>query len=79
VPVDVATFLLNEKRTEFQSMEARLKVSILLIPNIHLETPHARRDDSREPGDTRGSREQKESQPASRGESQKPREAPAAP
>ena len=40
VPVEVATYLLNEKRSEFQSMEARLKVSILLIPNVHLETPN---------------------------------------
>jgi len=40
VPVDVATFLLNEKRTEIQKLEARLKVNILMIPNIHLETPH---------------------------------------
>jgi len=40
VPVDVATFLLNEKRSEIYAIEARLKVSIVLIPNIHLETPH---------------------------------------
>lgn len=40
VPVEVATYLLNEKRSEFQSMESRLKVSILLIPNIHIETPN---------------------------------------
>jgi len=39
VPVDVATFLLNEKRTEVQAIELRHKVTILLIPNIHLETP----------------------------------------
>lgn len=39
VPVDVATFLLNEKRPEVQAIEARHKVTILLIPNIHLETP----------------------------------------
>lgn len=39
VPVDVATFLLNEKRAEVQAIELRHKVSILLIPNIHLETP----------------------------------------
>ena len=39
VPVDVATFLLNEKRTDVQAVELRHKVSILLIPNIHLETP----------------------------------------
>ncbi len=39
VPVDVATFLLNEKRPEVQAIELRHKVTILLIPNIHLETP----------------------------------------
>jgi ribonuclease E len=40
VPVDVASFLLNEKRAEIQKLEARLKVNILLVPNPHLETPH---------------------------------------
>jgi len=40
VPVDVATYLLNEKRSEFHLIEQRLKVNCLLIPNIHLETPH---------------------------------------
>ena len=40
VPVDVATFLLNEKRADLFTIEARLKVSVVLIPNIHLETPH---------------------------------------
>jgi ribonuclease E len=39
VPVDVATFLLNEKRPEVQAIELRHKVTILLIPNIHMETP----------------------------------------
>jgi len=39
VPVDVATFLLNEKRADIQAIEMRHKVSVLLIPNIHLETP----------------------------------------
>jgi ribonuclease E len=39
VPVDVATFLLNEKRPDIQAIEMRHKVTILLIPNIHLETP----------------------------------------
>ena len=39
VPVDVATFLLNEKRADIQAIELRHKVRILLIPNIHLETP----------------------------------------
>jgi ribonuclease E len=40
VPVDVATFLLNEKRADIAKMEARLKVNLVLIPNKHLETPH---------------------------------------
>lgn len=39
VPVDVGTFLLNEKRPDIQAIELRHKVTILLIPNIHLETP----------------------------------------
>ena len=39
VPVDVATFLLNEKRHDIQVIELRHKVSLLLIPNMHLETP----------------------------------------
>jgi ribonuclease E len=40
VPVDVASFLLNEKRAEIQKLEARLKVNIILVPNPHLDTPH---------------------------------------
>lgn len=40
VPVDVATFLLNEKRAELFGMEERLDVSVFLIPNTHLENPH---------------------------------------
>ncbi|MBS0325564.1 MAG: Rne/Rng family ribonuclease [Proteobacteria bacterium] len=40
VPVDVATFLLNEKRTEVLSVETRFKVNVLLVPNRHLETPN---------------------------------------
>ncbi len=52
VPVDVATYLLNEKRAEIAKLEARLRVSILLIPNKYLETPHyhierLRHDDER--------------------------------
>ena len=59
VPVDVATFLLNEKRPDIQAIELRHKVTILLIPNVHLETPahtitrlrhdDLNHDDSREP------------------------------
>ena len=40
VPVDVATFLLNEKRGDITKIESRLKVSLVLIPNKNLETPH---------------------------------------
>ncbi|MCB1985256.1 MAG: Rne/Rng family ribonuclease [Burkholderiales bacterium] len=39
LPIDVATYLLNEKRSEIYEIEERLKVDIILIPNIHLETP----------------------------------------
>ena len=42
VPVDTATFLLNEKRVDLLNLEERLGVPILLIPNIHLETPDYR-------------------------------------
>ncbi len=40
VPVDVATYLLNEKRNEIHVVEQRLKINCLLIPNIHLQTPN---------------------------------------
>ena len=40
VPIEVATYLLNEKRSEFHAIEARLKVTVVLIPNLHLETPN---------------------------------------
>ncbi|CAM8636406.1 CafA Ribonucleases G and E [Burkholderiales bacterium] len=40
VPVEVASFLLNEKRTDIAKLEARLKVTIVLIPNKFLETPN---------------------------------------
>lgn len=40
VPVDVASFLLNEKRTELFAIGKQLDVTINLIPNIHLETPN---------------------------------------
>jgi ribonuclease E len=40
VPVDVAAFLLNEKRGEILKIETRHRVNVVLIPNKHLETPH---------------------------------------
>ena len=40
VPVDVGTFLLNEKRAVVREIEARCRVSIALIPNATLHSPH---------------------------------------
>ena len=40
VPIEVATFLLNEKRADINTLETSLKVSIVLIPNKYLETPN---------------------------------------
>ncbi len=39
-PVDVAAFLLNEKRGEILKIETRHRVTVIMIPNKHLETPH---------------------------------------
>jgi len=39
VPVDVASYLLNEKRHEISKIEARFRVNVLLVPNKFLETP----------------------------------------
>ncbi|MBC3861633.1 Rne/Rng family ribonuclease [Undibacterium jejuense] len=44
VPVDVAAFLLNEKRGEILKIETRHRVTVILIPNTHLETPHYKLD-----------------------------------
>lgn len=40
VPILVATYLLNEKRQFIFDIEKRYKMSVLIIPNPHLETPH---------------------------------------
>ncbi|MGL5814697.1 MAG: ribonuclease E [Aeromonas sp.] len=40
VPVDVAAYLLNEKRSSIASLEQRNDVRVYIIPNQHLETPH---------------------------------------
>ncbi|MDP1539327.1 MAG: ribonuclease E [Moraxellaceae bacterium] len=40
VPVSVATFLLNEKRSTLAELEARSNVRILILPDPHMETPH---------------------------------------
>ena len=39
VPVDVATYLMNEKREWMNQIEARDKVSLVIVPNPHLQTP----------------------------------------
>ncbi len=40
LPVDVATYLLNEKRAAVAQIEQRHGVSLVLVPNPHLHTPH---------------------------------------
>ncbi len=42
VPVEVATYLLNEKRAVIHEIETRHATRILLVPNPNLETPHYR-------------------------------------
>jgi ribonuclease E len=39
LPIDCATFLLNEKRNTIEQIENRLKVDIIILPSKHLETP----------------------------------------
>ncbi len=40
VPVNVATFLLNEKRQDILAIESRQKTHVVLVPNTAMETPH---------------------------------------
>ncbi|MDX1914442.1 MAG: Rne/Rng family ribonuclease [Methylophilus sp.] len=40
LPVEAATFLLNEKRADIHKIEERMGVEVILIPNIHMETPN---------------------------------------
>ncbi len=39
LPIECATFLLNEKRHAIEQIEGRLKVGIIILPSKHLETP----------------------------------------
>ena len=39
LPIECATFLLNEKRSAIQALETRHKVDIVVLPSKHLETP----------------------------------------
>lgn len=57
VPVDLATFLLNEKRELTIDLEKRHRIRILILPNPHLVTPQyevtrVREDDSIESSET---------------------------
>jgi ribonuclease E len=40
VPVEVTSFLLNEKRHEISKIEIKQRVNVLLIPNPHIHTPN---------------------------------------
>ena len=42
VPVEVASFLLNEKRPEIAKIELKQRVTVLMVPNKTLETPNYR-------------------------------------
>ena len=40
VPVDIGTFLLNEKRLSLQEIENRHKIDLIIVPQSNLESPH---------------------------------------
>ena len=40
LPLDVATFLLNEKRHAITEIEQRHNIQVILVPSPHLESPH---------------------------------------
>lgn len=40
LPIDTATYLLNEKRAKIDEVEKRHKTDIVLVPNLNLETPN---------------------------------------
>lgn len=53
VPVVVATYLLNDKRYTVQEIEKRQRISIIIVPDSHMETPRyevqrVRQDDKNE-------------------------------
>ncbi len=39
VPVDVATYLINEKREWMRALEDKSDVDLVIVPNLHLQTP----------------------------------------
>ena len=40
VPVEVASFLLNEKRIEITKIELKQRINVMMVPNKSLDTPH---------------------------------------
>ena len=40
VPVEVASFLLNEKRAEIAKIELKQRINVMMVPNKTLETPN---------------------------------------
>src|SRR5260221_14650415 len=39
VPVDVATYLFNEKREWLRELEAKSEIELIIVPNENLQTP----------------------------------------
>src|SRR5580698_4641164 len=39
VPVDVATYLINEKREWMRALEDKSDVDLVIVPNLHMQTP----------------------------------------
>ncbi len=40
LPIDVATYLLNEKRASINEVEARQNIQVIIVPSPALESPH---------------------------------------
>ena len=49
LPVDVATFLLNEKRQAIHDLEKRQAIGVILVPNRHMESPEYTLDQGQGP------------------------------
>jgi ribonuclease E len=60
LPIEVATFLLNEKRSALASMESAHHIRIAVIPNPDFQTPHYSIKKHKKLDDTRRSYELKE-------------------
>ncbi|HEX4299397.1 MAG TPA: Rne/Rng family ribonuclease [Gammaproteobacteria bacterium] len=85
LPINVATFLLNEKRSIISEIEARCHVTVVLVPNPHLDMPkydiqRMRDDEVRVPGVTNTSYKLVTApEPAPLPSSERAKEAPEAP